>query len=229
MKWTARYVDGYNSRLLKYTLTAEGGSAELTVSRFNPRPAIRDLRATFPVDDGPVVRTVPALRVMEPRYDAATTDLPTRVLTIEAGGETLRRDVYAAEVLVETRPELRPFLDLFGWIEAQVLAQLPHSGTEVPMTGPEAEERARRLAEAVERARAEEEKWEAEWRAKAAESAAESARRQVVAPRLDPGKPRHTQFFRFVCPLCAHSEEVGLWVPYKNCSRCGSGIRIVRE
>jgi hypothetical protein len=227
MKWTARYIDGYNRRLLTYTLGVKDGSAGLTASRCNPPPPIRDFRATFPINDGPVARAIPALRLMEPRYDAQTTDQPTRVLTIEADGEILRREVYAGEILVGKRPELGPFLDLFDWIEAQVLAQFPPDGAEVlrrPATNPEEEDRAKRFAEAVARARAEEEKWEAESRA----HAAARATGQVVAPRLDPGKPRHSQFFRFVCPFCTHSEEVGLWFPYKICSRCRRGTKIVR-
>jgi hypothetical protein len=66
-------------------------------------------------------------------------------------------------------------------------------------------------------------------RAKRLAEAAEQAKRQVVAPRVDPNMPRHSQFFQFICPLCAHSEEVGLWVPYKVCSQCGKGISIVQN
>jgi hypothetical protein len=55
------------------------------------------------------------------------------------------------------------------------------------------------------------------------------AKEHVVAPRLDPAKPRHAQFFQFVCPFCAHEEAIGLWFSHKTCSRCGKGCPIVRE
>ena len=35
--------------------------------------------------------------------------------------------------------------------------------------------------------------------------AEERAKDEVVAPPLESDKPRHSQFFQFVCPLCKHS------------------------
>jgi hypothetical protein len=58
--------------------------------------------------------------------------------------------------------------------------------------------------------------------------AAERAKTEVVAPSLDPDKPRHSRFFQFVCPFCNRRDEIGLWNTYKTCSRCGKGWRIVR-
>jgi hypothetical protein len=51
---------------------------------------------------------------------------------------------------------------------------------------------------------------------------------QVVAPRIDPHKPRFEQFFRFVCPFCGYSEEIGLWFTTKTCAHCNKMSRIVR-
>jgi hypothetical protein len=59
--------------------------------------------------------------------------------------------------------------------------------------------------------------------------AEDRAKAQLVVPRIDPSKPRHSQFFRFVCPFCSHSEEVGLWYSSKACSSCQKTIRIVRQ
>lgn len=60
-------------------------------------------------------------------------------------------------------------------------------------------------------------------------SEAERAKSRVLAPSMDPGKPRHSQFFHLTCPFCGHREEVGLWFPYKVCSGCQKGIQIVRQ
>jgi hypothetical protein len=59
--------------------------------------------------------------------------------------------------------------------------------------------------------------------------AALSEKAQVVAPRIDPIKPRFEQFFRFVCPFCGHSEEIGLWYTSKTCTGCNRVSRIVRK
>jgi hypothetical protein len=56
----------------------------------------------------------------------------------------------------------------------------------------------------------------------------ERAKTQVLVPAIDPEKPKHSQFFQFVCPSCHHAEEVGLWFNFKTCSRCGRGWRLVR-
>lgn len=82
----------------------------------------------------------------------------------------------------------------------------------------------------VAKARSAADRAEAEAKSVAAQKAKEEfpARRTVTAPCLDPARPRHEQFFRFVCPICDHAEEIGLWFPYKECSRCGAGCRIVR-
>jgi hypothetical protein len=72
---------------------------------------------------------------------------------------------------------------------------------------------------------------EAAAQARAAEErarAVERAKTEVVAPRLDPNKPRHSQFFQFICPFCNHREEIGLWYTYRTCSECKKGWRIVR-
>ncbi len=59
--------------------------------------------------------------------------------------------------------------------------------------------------------------------------AGEKAKAQVVVPPIDPNKPRHSQFFRFICPLCFQDEVVGLWYTSKTCSNCQKGIRIVKQ
>lgn len=74
-------------------------------------------------------------------------------------------------------------------------------------------------AVALERVRAESEKAQDVERAKAV----------VGAPTIDPEKPRHAQFFPFVCPFCKHAEEIGLWFNYKTCEKCGRSSRIVRQ
>ncbi len=55
------------------------------------------------------------------------------------------------------------------------------------------------------------------------------AKTEVIAPAIDSEKPRHSQFFQFVCPFCKHAETIGLWLNFKTCSGCGKGWRIVRE
>jgi hypothetical protein len=57
----------------------------------------------------------------------------------------------------------------------------------------------------------------------------ERANTEVLAPMIDPEKPRHSQFFQFVCPSCKHAEEIGLWFIFKTCSGCGRSWRIVRR
>ena len=69
---------------------------------------------------------------------------------------------------------------------------------------------------------------EIEERVWAEERAQARARTEVVAPRLDPDRPRHAQFFEFVCRDCHLREEIGLWFTYKTCSGCQKGWRIVR-
>jgi hypothetical protein len=58
---------------------------------------------------------------------------------------------------------------------------------------------------------------------------AERDKAQVVAPRIDPLKPRFEQFFQFVCPFCGHSEEIGLWYTAKTCANCKRMSRITRK
>jgi hypothetical protein len=227
MKWTARYLDCYGSRVLFYTLDVENGLADLTASRCNPRPAFRDFRTTFRIDEGPLARLIPDLRAMDPRSESRVTCGSAQSLRVEADGETLQRYVSGGGSH-EARPVPRSFFDFFTWLEPQVLDQLPQEGTGAflrPLSPPDEEQRARQLAEAVERVEAELEEMRAESRAREEEA----ARRQVFAPRLDPSKPRHSQFFRFTCPLCSHAEDAGLWIPYKVCARCGAGITIVRK
>jgi hypothetical protein len=77
-----------------------------------------------------------------------------------------------------------------------------------------------------EKARAENERRYAE-EARAQAAAREASK--VVAPRIDPGRPRFEQFFQYVCPFCGHGEEIGLWYPSKTCARCARVGRIVRE
>ena len=48
-------------------------------------------------------------------------------------------------------------------------------------------------------------------------------------PEVDPDKPRFSQFFRFVCPFCSQSEEVGLWLTCKSCPRCSAVIQVLRR
>jgi len=43
---------------------------------------------------------------------------------------------------------------------------------------------------------------------------------RYYAPPWDHRKPRLEQFFRFDCPRCLHSEEIGLWYNSKTCSKC---------
>jgi hypothetical protein len=88
----------------------------------------------------------------------------------------------------------------------------------------EAAARAREAA--LERANAER---VAQARACAAREEEKRRRATVQAPPWDPDKPRHDQFFRLVCPFCGHQEEIGLWFPYKACSRCKKGIYIERQ
>jgi hypothetical protein len=59
--------------------------------------------------------------------------------------------------------------------------------------------------------------------------AAITAKAKFTAPPVDPDKPRFEQFFQFICPFCGHDERTGLWIPYKTCSQCKIGCRIVRE
>ena len=58
---------------------------------------------------------------------------------------------------------------------------------------------------------------------------AEKAKARVVVPPIDPNKPRHSQFFRFICPFCPHSEVVGLWHTLKRCSNCDKVINIISQ
>jgi hypothetical protein len=125
MRWTARHFDGFTRRLLGYSLHVVDGVAELEASWFLPQPSTRGFRARFPIDERLVVQCVPALRAMAERYAADWTDMDDKVLEVEVGGECIRRQVYGGSDLVEAHPELRPFLDLFEWLEGQVVARLP--------------------------------------------------------------------------------------------------------
>jgi hypothetical protein len=57
----------------------------------------------------------------------------------------------------------------------------------------------------------------------------ETTKAQVVVPLIDTTKGRHSQFFRFICPFCSHSEVVGLWFTSKTCPQCRRVIRILRQ
>jgi hypothetical protein len=59
--------------------------------------------------------------------------------------------------------------------------------------------------------------------------AGEKAKAQVVVPPINPNKPRHSQFFRFICPFCFQSEVIGLWYSTKTCTNCQTNIRIVKQ
>jgi hypothetical protein len=65
-------------------------------------------------------------------------------------------------------------------------------------------------------------------RARETEQEARRAATRVLVPEIDPEKPRHSQFFQFVCPACNRAEEVGLWFAFKICSGCGKGWNLVR-
>lgn len=45
---------------------------------------------------------------------------------------------------------------------------------------------------------------------------------RYYAPPWDAQKSRLEQFFSFVCPRCAHREEIGLWHNSKMCSQCSA-------
>jgi hypothetical protein len=72
------------------------------------------------------------------------------------------------------------------------------------------------------------EQWDKHLQAEAAKRERELAL-MVTAPCIDPHKPRFEQFFRFVCPSCGHSEEVGLWFTTKTCTACNMMFRIKRN
>jgi len=61
------------------------------------------------------------------------------------------------------------------------------------------------------------------------ERAAEKAKARVVVPPIDPTKPRYSQFFRFTCPFCFHTDVVSLWYTLKTCSNCQKHIHIVKQ
>jgi hypothetical protein len=55
------------------------------------------------------------------------------------------------------------------------------------------------------------------------------ANARIWVREVDPNQPRFSQFFQFVCPICTHSEKVGLWFPSKTCPQCNTVISIYRR
>jgi hypothetical protein len=125
VRWTAEHFDGFTERLLRYTLRFESGVAELEASWFHPEPSTRGFRKQFAFDDAPLVRALPALQLMRERYESSWEDMDTKALVVESGGSVIRYHVNGGDMLVRDQPELRAFLDLFEWLEGQVVAHLP--------------------------------------------------------------------------------------------------------
>lgn len=125
MRWTARHRDGFTEHLLRFDLRGAGGRVEGDACWFQPGPGSASCRLRFDLDEARIAAAVPALRLMDEAYAAGWTDMDDRTLTVEVDGEAIRRHAYGAGVLVADRPELRPFVELFDWLEAEVLARLP--------------------------------------------------------------------------------------------------------
>lgn len=126
MRFTAQHSDGFTERLLRYTVSYCEGVAELEASWFRPEPRTKCYRATFPLDIEPLVRSLPALRLMAPDYEATWEDLDLKVLDIESPQEALRVRVYGGGVLQAAHPELQPWFEVWRWLEEQVVLHLPH-------------------------------------------------------------------------------------------------------
>lgn len=137
MRWMAQHFDGLTSRMLAYTLRVEDGAAELEADWWLPRPPTRGYRARFAIDDAPVLEVIPALRAMDEQYALPCTDLDMKVLEVEVGGDRIRRQVYGFGRLGGAQSKLRPFLELFEWLERQVVAHLPRSQDAEPDAAPE--------------------------------------------------------------------------------------------
>lgn len=125
MHLTAHYSDGFTSRLLTWKLSAIEGLAEVEAYWSAPMPRTTGFRAEFAISFDPLARLLPSLRQLDEKYSAPWDDLDNRLLTIESPNETLRRQVYGIGVLIKDQPELGAFLNVWTWLEGEVLAQLP--------------------------------------------------------------------------------------------------------
>ena len=125
MRWTAYYSDGFTRRLLSYSVTCKNGMAEVEASWFLPMPSTKGFLTRFALSDDRVLQAVPSLRLMDEKYETTWEDLDTKVLVVEVGGEIIRRSVYGGGILIDEKPELQAFLDLFDWLEEEVVKHLP--------------------------------------------------------------------------------------------------------
>nr|AIA14744.1 Unknown Function [uncultured bacterium] len=125
MYLTARYSDGFTEHLLSWKLTAIDGWAELEAAWFRPEPRMQNFRAEFPISLTPLRNALPALQVLDEKYEAAWDDLEHRDLVVESGDVILRRRVYGLGALIRQHPELRAFQEVWNWIEGEVLVHLP--------------------------------------------------------------------------------------------------------
>ena len=125
MQFTARHTDGFTARVLAYTVSYSEGVAELEASWFRPEPPTEGHRVRFALDSEPLVRLLPALRVMGLKYEASWEDCDHKYLVVELAGETLRWTVYGGQVLKPKHPKLHPWFELWEWLEGQVAPHLP--------------------------------------------------------------------------------------------------------
>lgn len=123
--WTAWHSSGYSASLLGYVIRCEDGIAVLDAQWSWPKPSSKEFLVRFAIDNQRVISLIPALRQMNERYESCCDDLQRWHLVVETGGEIIRRTVDQGVLLHAELPELRSFLDFFGWLDGQVLDQLP--------------------------------------------------------------------------------------------------------
>ncbi len=123
--WTAHHSTGFSESLFGYDIRCEDGIADLDARWSWPKPSYEKFLVRFAIDDQPITSLVPALRAMKERYVPRIEDFGDWQLIVKMGGEVIRRNVAEGALFQTEIPELQPFVDFFGWLDNQVLDQLP--------------------------------------------------------------------------------------------------------